>query len=108
MKIKQMHCGSCRVSYEVDLDETPFSSQFMIVNGKTNESRAYMTTCPHCDAKNVFQSENREEWGHQKGVNFNKLKFMLLSGCLLVFILIALIFYFAGQGVVTIVNWIMG
>lgn len=105
MKLKEFHCAKCLERYEADLDEAQFSTQISVLKGKTSENRMYFAKCPNCGEVNTFASNKPEEWGNQKSPNIRKFKFMLGGSCLLTFIIAALVLYFAGQGIMTIMEW---
>lgn len=106
MKIKEFHCAKCLERYEVDLNEAQFSTQISVLRGKTTENRMYFAKCPNCGEVNTFASNKREEWGNQKSPSIRKFKLLFGSSCLLAFLLAALVLYFAGQGIVTIFEWL--
>ena len=106
MKLKEFHCAKCLERYDVDLNEAQFSTQISVVNGKTNENRMYFAKCPNCGEVNTFESNKREDWGNQKSPNVRKIKWMFGGSCILMLVVAALVFYFAGQGIVTIFEWL--
>ena len=106
MKLHEFHCAKCLERYEVDLNKAQFSTQISMIVGKTKENRMYYAKCPNCGETNTFASDDPQQWGNQKSVNVRKVKWMFGGSCLLAFIIIALVFYFAGQGIVTIFEWL--
>lgn len=108
MKMKEFQCSSCYERYDVDLDTAQFSTQISVMNGKTAENRMYFAKCPNCGEINLFESDNPEEWGNQKSPNVTKVKWLFGGSCLLVLVVLALVFYFAGQGIMTIFDWLQG
>lgn len=106
VKLKSMYCEKCGAHYEADLNNTPFQTQILMLNGKTQETRSYMTKCTACGERNLFQTDNPSEWGNQKSISVRKIQWLFGGSCLLFLIIVALVFYFAGQGIVTIFEWI--
>ncbi|MER1999191.1 MAG: redox protein [Lysinibacillus sp.] len=106
MKLKEFHCAKCLERYEVDLNETQCSTQISVIRGKVSENRMYFAKCPNCGEVNTFASNKPEEWGNQKSPNLRKFKFLFGGSCLLVLVISALVMYFAGQGIVTIFEWL--
>lgn len=104
-KIQPMHCDRCNAHYDADLNKAQFQTSIVMLGGKTSETRSYMTICPECQHLNLFTSDNPAEWGNQKSVNVRKVKWLFGGSCLLFLIVVALVFYFAGQGIVTIFEW---
>lgn len=106
MKLKEFHCAKCFEHYEVDLNETQCSTQISVIKGKTTENRMYFAKCPNCGEVNTFASDKKEDWGNQKSPNMRKFKLLFGGSCLLTLVMGALIAYFAGQGIVTIFEWL--
>ena len=105
MKLKEFHCAKCLERYEIDLNEAQFSTQISVVNRKTTENRMYFAKCPNCGEVNTFASDKREDWGNQKSPSITKFKWLFGGSCLLTIIIGALVLYFAGQGIMTIIEW---
>lgn len=105
-KIQTMHCEKCDTQYDVDLNKIPFQTSIVMLNRKTSETRSYVTQCPECQHLNLFTSDDPKQWGNQKSVNVRKVKWLFGSSCLLIVAVIALLLYFAGQGIVTIFEWL--
>lgn len=104
--MKEFHCSECSHRYEVDLDKAQFSTQLSMFNGKKFENRMYFSKCPNCQHVNSFESDKKEDWGNQKSPNIAKFKFLIGGSCLLTIVIGALVAYFAGQGIITIMDWL--
>lgn len=103
---KQTQCEQCSEPITIDFATADFSVQIARVNGKTDERRTYFIQCPHCKKITTLDSTNKEEWGNRKGPSIKKAMFGFGLGCVGMLIVGALVLYFAGQGIVTIFEWL--
>lgn len=99
-------CSQCGEMVEIDFATAQFAVQVARIQGKTTESRTFYATCPQCQTINLVESTNKEEWGNRKAPSAKKLLYGIGFGCVSLFLVAAIIFYFAGRGVVTVFDWL--
>ena len=99
-------CEHCHEPITIDFETADFSTQISRINGKTEQQRTYFIECPHCEKIATTVSEDSKEWGNRKGPSIKKAMFGFGLGCIGFMIVGALALYFAGQGIVTIMEWL--
>lgn len=103
---KETQCEQCGEPLTIDFETADFSVQIARVNGKTDERRTFYIQCPHCKKITTTDSSDKAEWGNRKGPSIKKAMFGVSLGCIGFIALAAVVLYFAGQGVVTLFDWI--
>lgn len=99
-------CSRCGELLEIDFATAQFAVQLLRIQGKTTESRTFYAPCPHCQTVNRVDSDNKADWGGRKAPSAKRLFYGMGFGCLLVAAAAFAIFYFAGRGLVTVVDWL--
>lgn len=99
---------TCGEEVEIDFSLANFSIQVTRLHGKTEESRTFFTTCPNCQQMHTVTSSDKMEWGNRKTPSAKKLLYSLGGGCLLFLLFMIVVFYFAGKGLLTVFDWLLG
>lgn len=105
-KIVQHNCISCNERMEIDFNVDDYSSEITIVNGKKTEKRRFMKRCEHCGQTNTYVSDQKVDWGSRRGVNVRKILIASTFSCLAMVIGFVAIAYFAGKGLMTVIDWL--
>lgn len=99
-------CSECGENLEIDFATAQFAVQIARIQGETKESRTFYASCPNCQTLNMVESTNKADWGNRKAPSPKKLFYSVAFGCAFTFLAVALIFYFAGRGIVTVFEWL--
>lgn len=108
MEVKKViePCVNCQKEMEIDFATAQFAVQVVRIHGKTRESRTFYASCPNCQAMHIVESKTKEDWGNRKASSAKKVFYSVGFGCLGIVLLAALLFYFAGRGMMTVFDWL--
>ena len=105
-KIIHTNCNHCNETITFDFNVDPYTTEISIVNGKKEEARTFVKACTHCNEINIIRSTNPLEWGNRKAKGIRRIMAAGFFSCAMMAIILALVVYFAGKGLITIWNWL--
>lgn len=100
-------CENCGEEMTIDFDQSKFSTELQIINGKKHQSRTFMENCSNCQTINSVTSENKMEWGKRKGPNVNLIMYSSLFSCFTLALLSVVAVYFAFKGFQFVMDWLL-
>ena len=102
---KRINCKECDGVMMVDFNEAEFGRLMKVRGRKKIEERTFFLFFPHCGVRNEVASTNKNEWGDRKAPSFGAILFTGAFSCLMIVGGMAVVGFFAWQGIKTIFGW---